>query len=163
MSIGERLDKFAIEKYGDNYGYKSKFAKDLGIAKNTLSRYINNFLTPGNSLQNKLRAMGCDVDWVMTGERAEVKDNIDTQGQIDKDLYIQRLEQDLQDLRKDYDVIFNENLMYKREIAEMNKTVTKIQSEIIDLLREKIDLVGNEDSSTSSPPLSNLKKISVEV
>lgn len=54
MSIGQRLDEFAKTIVGDAYGYKAKFARKLGISRNTLSQYLFDKLIPGNSLHTKL-------------------------------------------------------------------------------------------------------------
>lgn len=69
MSIGERLNEFAIKRHGSKHGYKTLFAKELSMTSNTLSHYLNDKLQPGNGLQQKLRELGCDIEWLMTGRK----------------------------------------------------------------------------------------------
>lgn len=179
MSIGERLDMFAKKKYGDEYGYKSLFAKDLGIAKNTLSRYINDSLTPGNSLHKKLREMGCDIEWLMTGyrkvmvngeeisvaDRDIVENNaidLHSEKAMNDRLQLEELQKEYDELHRKYLQVLDENLIYKREISIMKDQVIEIQKQLIDMLYEAKEDLGNENLTPSSS-ISTIKKISVEV
>lgn len=48
------------------------FARALDISPALLSHYLSGRSKPGNKLQQKLRDLGCDIDWLMTGERGSV-------------------------------------------------------------------------------------------
>lgn len=48
----------------------SHFARALRISPALLSHYLSGRSKPGNKLQQKLRDLGCDINWLMTGESA---------------------------------------------------------------------------------------------
>ena len=62
-SIGNRLRKWGIGKYGS----VPAFAEELDIVSEGLSPYLNDKRKPGNKMQEKLRSLGCDINWLMTG------------------------------------------------------------------------------------------------
>lgn len=62
-TIGERIKKFAKEKFGS----VSSLARAMGIKETSLSTYINGRSKPGASIQEKLRNVGANVEWIMTG------------------------------------------------------------------------------------------------
>lgn len=70
-SIGERLLLFAQQKTGKKHGAQKELAEMLGISTPTLSPYIKGHLKPGNEMQDKLRSIGCDVEWLMTGKESD--------------------------------------------------------------------------------------------
>jgi transcriptional regulator with XRE-family HTH domain len=63
VEIGKRLRKWGIGKYGS----VGAFASALGIVSEGISPYLSGKARPGNKMQDKLRALGCDIDWLMTG------------------------------------------------------------------------------------------------
>lgn len=75
MSITERLNEFVKNKYGGKHGYKSMFAKELGVSPGQVSQYLSGERIPGNKFQEKLRNIGCDIEWLMTGENQMTKDS----------------------------------------------------------------------------------------
>lgn len=69
MSIHERLDEFARSKYGDERGYKAKLSKELEISSSQVSQYLSGARIPGSKIQKRLRNIGCDIEWLISGER----------------------------------------------------------------------------------------------
>jgi len=51
------------------YGTVNEFAAALGVAQPTASQLINGVRNPGNKVQMKLRELGCDIEWLMTGNK----------------------------------------------------------------------------------------------
>lgn len=70
-TIGDRLKQFAKV----NFGSVSELAKHMDVLPQSLTAYIANRTTPGNVTQNKLRALGCDIEWLMTGKSNELSHN----------------------------------------------------------------------------------------
>lgn len=64
--IGDRLKDFGIKRFGD----VKKFAEALGMKPPSLYNYFNNESKPGAEFLLKLIELGCDVDWLLTGERS---------------------------------------------------------------------------------------------
>ena len=52
----------------ERFGTMSAFASALGMKPPSLNDYLVGKTLPGNSLQAKLRALGCDIEWLMTGK-----------------------------------------------------------------------------------------------
>jgi repressor LexA len=70
-----RLIEFGQSRFGTAHGWKKNFAEALGLPRQGLNPYFNG-IKPGNKLQEKLRAIGCDIEWLMTGRDKDVKDAI---------------------------------------------------------------------------------------
>lgn len=70
-STGERLLLFAQKKTGKKHGAQKELAEMLGISTPTLSPYIKGHIKPGNEMQEKLRSIGCDIEWLMTGHESK--------------------------------------------------------------------------------------------
>lgn len=62
-SIGQRLRTWGLSHYKS----LAEFARALQIPQPHLSAYLAGTYRPGNKLQQKLRELGCDVDWLMQG------------------------------------------------------------------------------------------------
>jgi len=76
-SIFDRFMKFGRAKYGDRHGWKKTFAEALGITPQALNTIIQRE-SFGISIQEKLRDLGCDVEWLMTGIKKENNMNFET-------------------------------------------------------------------------------------
>lgn len=63
-TIGSRL-RYWIEQRGWTVG---TLADKLAIKQPAASMLLNGAWTPGNKTQQKLRALGCDIEWLMTGK-----------------------------------------------------------------------------------------------
>jgi len=64
--IGERLKEYAIQ-----YGSSTDLAKNLGLSPQHLNAYISGRSKPGADILIKLKELGCDIDWLLTGTRSE--------------------------------------------------------------------------------------------
>ncbi|HPN38955.1 MAG TPA: S24 family peptidase [Melioribacteraceae bacterium] len=64
MSIGKRLKQFAE----NNFSSHTEFAKAIEIGRVNLYRYFNDTVLPGSEILQKLASMGCDLNWLLTGE-----------------------------------------------------------------------------------------------
>ncbi len=67
-TIGTRLESFLKSKFGDKRGWLTKAATALGMDSSGVKKYINNEFKPGPIMQDKLRELKCDIEWLMTGE-----------------------------------------------------------------------------------------------
>jgi len=47
------------------------------MSSQNLHDYLSGRTNPGNEVQDKLRALGCNIEWLMTGKSAERKSDID--------------------------------------------------------------------------------------
>jgi SOS-response transcriptional repressor LexA len=63
IQIGERLRQFGEQRYPTLVD----FAEALGISSESLHQYLAGKSKPGNKLQTRLRSVGCDIEWLMTG------------------------------------------------------------------------------------------------
>jgi transcriptional regulator with XRE-family HTH domain len=65
--IGHRLREFGLSHFPS----LGAFAKALGISQPQLSNYLVGGRTPGNRMQERVRNLGCDLTWLMTGRTQE--------------------------------------------------------------------------------------------
>ena len=63
LEIGHRFRQFGEERYSS----MAEYARALNIKPRQLYDYFNGKSLPGNKLQEKLRALGCDLNWLLTG------------------------------------------------------------------------------------------------
>lgn len=61
--IASRLREFAYSKTDR----LTEFAKSLDMLPQTLNSYLSGKITPGSELLIKLSEMGCDIEWLLTG------------------------------------------------------------------------------------------------
>jgi transcriptional regulator with XRE-family HTH domain len=66
--ILNRLIAFAQQKVGESYGWKGRFASLLGISNQYLSNILVGRQSIGPAILERLRKLGCDIDWLLTGE-----------------------------------------------------------------------------------------------
>ena len=71
-SIGTRLREWGVARYGGEHGWINRFAADLAMAPVAVSQYLNDYRVPGNKMQERLRKLGCNIDWLMTGKEATI-------------------------------------------------------------------------------------------
>ncbi len=64
----KRLKKWGVEEFGSLVS----FARALGISQQSLHDYTSGRTRPGNKMQSRLRKLGCDVEWMMTGSSTGV-------------------------------------------------------------------------------------------
>lgn len=64
-TVRDRLRLFGKEKFTT----MTNFAAALKMKPQALNVYLVGQSLPGNTMQAKLRKMGCDINWLITGER----------------------------------------------------------------------------------------------
>jgi phage repressor protein C with HTH and peptisase S24 domain len=74
MSTGTRLREFGESKFGKRG--MSKFAEALEIRPQALNNYLKDLKKPGNVLQDKLRKLGADIEYIMTGVKSLPESNV---------------------------------------------------------------------------------------
>lgn len=70
MRINQEIAK-RLREFADSKGGPSALAKLLNVKPQTLNSYLNGSMRPGNTLQEKLRALQCDITYLMFGETTE--------------------------------------------------------------------------------------------
>jgi transcriptional regulator with XRE-family HTH domain len=68
-AIAYRLKHFGQSKFGAERGWKKRFADELGITPQHLNRYLSGASEPGNKMYMRLLELGCNIQWLLTGER----------------------------------------------------------------------------------------------
>jgi phage repressor protein C with HTH and peptisase S24 domain len=66
MTIGNRLKQFAEQ----NFDRLQDFAAALGMKLPSLYDYFNGKTQPGTPILLKLHNLGCDINWLLTGEKS---------------------------------------------------------------------------------------------
>jgi alkylhydroperoxidase/carboxymuconolactone decarboxylase family protein YurZ len=74
--IIQRFEEFGKKLCGDAHGWKKKFADALGVAPAQLSSMRSGLVPIGPKMQNKLRELGADVNYILTGVKAETEVHI---------------------------------------------------------------------------------------
>lgn len=64
MGLGEKLKEFGLRKFGSVSG----FAEALKIKREQLYPYFTNDVSPGSDFLRKIKAMGCDINWLLSDE-----------------------------------------------------------------------------------------------
>jgi transcriptional regulator with XRE-family HTH domain len=64
MTIGQRLRKFGLERYGSI----KEFAKAMRMSPPGVQQYLADKREPGTPVLQRLIRLGCDVEWLMTGK-----------------------------------------------------------------------------------------------
>lgn len=95
-TTGQRLKQFAVQQFGS----VSALCKVLDMTPQGLSSYINGRSKPGAAIQEKLRNAGCDIEWLMTGEKKEQSANVVKKLSTEQDVYIKVLETEVKYLRE---------------------------------------------------------------
>lgn len=62
--IAQRLREFGKKKFTS----MSEFAKAVGMKPSSFNVYLSGNARPGPILHERLRELGCDIEWLMTGE-----------------------------------------------------------------------------------------------
>lgn len=69
-----RLLKVGQDKFGAEFGWKAKFARALGMTPQQLNDYFSGRISIGTEMQERLRKIEVDVEWVMTGKQSGGED-----------------------------------------------------------------------------------------
>lgn len=74
IEISQRLREFGEQKFGKRG--MAKFAEALGMTPGALSSsYLSGRSVPGHKLQGKLRELGADVEFIMTGHKTIIEES----------------------------------------------------------------------------------------
>jgi len=68
-SIIDRFVAFGHQLYGEERGWKMKYAEGLGISDKQLSNILGERSPIGPSIREKLRELDCDITWLETGKK----------------------------------------------------------------------------------------------
>jgi transcriptional regulator with XRE-family HTH domain len=78
MKIGQNTTAERLRQWGkEHFKTMAAFAVALGMNPSNLNDYLSGRTLPGNSLQERLRALGCDIEWLMTGTTLSEKPRIE--------------------------------------------------------------------------------------
>jgi len=82
--MGDRIRKFGLEKFGSI----KEFAEAMGMSPSNLQAYLQDRREPGTPILKRLIELGCDMDWLFTGENNNDKRQkiIEEQSQYIKEL-----------------------------------------------------------------------------
>jgi transcriptional regulator with XRE-family HTH domain len=91
-TIGARLRQFAKA----NFGTIRKLAELLEMSEENLSQYTRGKSKPGSDILSKLNALGCDLNWLITGkEGSDAKEMFNTTYN-----YLKKVEEENKKLKK---------------------------------------------------------------
>ena len=68
--IIQRFEAFGHSLFGDQHGWKKKYADALDIAPAQMSSMLNGTIPIGGTIQSRLRELGADVEYILTGKTA---------------------------------------------------------------------------------------------
>lgn len=64
-----------LREIGENFGGMAKFAQLMGMKTQTLNPYWVGKMKPGNKLQDRLRELGADLEYIMTGKKVFLEES----------------------------------------------------------------------------------------
>jgi hypothetical protein len=62
-AVSKRLREWGIREFGSLVN----LARAIGISQQSLYDYTSGRTLPGNKMQSRLRGLGCEIEWLMTG------------------------------------------------------------------------------------------------
>lgn len=68
MSLGNKIKRFALTQFGSI----SDFARVMGMSPSNINFYITGRRKPGADILNKMRELGCDINWLLSEEEEGV-------------------------------------------------------------------------------------------
>jgi len=121
VEIGARLKEFA-EK---NFSTLTDFAAQMGKDKTFFTTYFKGKSILGGELLAKLSDLGCDINWLLTGEEKEKH--------IMKEEKIEYISNEVEHLKLELkilkDLYVKEQIDFKKRIKERDKKLEKLQAE----------------------------------
>lgn len=83
IAVGKRLKEFGSSKFKN----MKEFAEYLGFSPGTFqTTYLKGRSLPGAKIIGKLVKIGCDINWLLHGEKNEVLRVTDTEDKYNKQL-----------------------------------------------------------------------------
>ena len=64
--VGDRLREFATR-----FGGPTALAREIDISPQAITEYLSGRRVPGNKMQARLRELGCDTAWLITGQTTD--------------------------------------------------------------------------------------------
>lgn len=93
----DRLKQFAKSKYGRDF----RLAQAWGINRVTVSKYMNGDVKPSFDNLVKLSELGCDINWLLTGNGHKPEPGSDEVEEVLKKL--QEMQKEILELKGDYE------------------------------------------------------------
>ncbi len=69
-AVIDRFIEFGQQLFGSEHGWKSRYAEALKISDKQLSNILSQRSPVGPAIRERLRFLGCDIDWLLTGKSA---------------------------------------------------------------------------------------------
>lgn len=102
QEIANRLEKWIL----DNYKTKTEFCKKSGMSTQALNVYTKGVSGIGSKFLERLRGMGCDVEWLISGREESPPIKLEIKESDSKDYVMMEilnrvinLEKEVKDLR----------------------------------------------------------------
>lgn len=71
QTIPDRLSSYGQFLCGSSHGWKAAFAEKLGITRQHMGALLSGRVRLGGIMQDRLRALGANVDFIMTGKETQ--------------------------------------------------------------------------------------------
>lgn len=126
--IGERLIDWGVAKYGN----KKNFAPALGWSNQaTLNNYVGeNASQPGPMIRKRLRELGADVDYILTG-RSEFQELTDTGNKaLFGTVPVNNSDSEIALLKKLYEEKVVQGDVFKKEITELRARIAELEAKL---------------------------------
>jgi transcriptional regulator with XRE-family HTH domain len=141
MDIGSRLKLFAKQ-----IGSAKDLADKLGMKPPALQSYLNNRSKPGADIIIKLHNLGCDIVWLLTGER-DIKYEIASAppGAINGEQI------DYQSLSGEIERLLKENSQLHKQILKLEGKIELLKEQLADSHECKYRPVVEVDAGARKP------------
>lgn len=106
LEIAKRLRRFGE----DEFTTMAAFAAKLEMKPQALNNYLNGLTGVGGEIQSRLRALGCDIEWLTTGVRSEDAAVAKSDAEVEK---LREKVEELEEKASVYDVM--KEIMLKHE------------------------------------------------
>lgn len=150
MTIGEKLQFWGVKKFGN----KTNFAKEMAMSLPALSLYLHDKRRPGTGVLQKLKNLGCDVDWLLTkNEEAIINSNISVRRPYDsKNIDFERNNYNFSSSTEEYleNTIKDNKDMIEKLLHDDTKGLAKLMAVLFENARlldenEKLKSLQNKD------------------
>lgn len=147
MSIGERLEIFRKS----NFSTKKKLAEALDISYEHLYQYLSDKKKPGSEILSKLSELGCNIDWLLTGQSnkttgAPMGTNQVNEPKENYSFEISELRKEIQKLHEEVAEVRSRN----REILEENKNLWEALANL-GYTNQVLTLINNKINPSQRP------------
>lgn len=119
VDIGKRIKEFAEEKHGG----LSNLAKIINVSLQNLSQYVTGRNSPGKKFLLRLNEAGCDINWLLTGEKTEYTEEGFNKLVVECTKYAGLT--DVDKLKRENEQLRKENAELKKEREKVLKMLNK--------------------------------------